>query len=334
MFSIDKSSGLIKWFFALVVLAAFGTPPACGQTEISEVHVQPRVLANPPQILTSKSQGTIRKRVDLVLVPVTITDTMDHAIAGLDQSNFRVFEGKHPQEIKHFSSEDAPVSIGIILDMSGSMKAKLERAREAVLELCRTANTEDEFFLIAFSDAPKMVQEFTQRVEDIQEKLLFVQPKGSTALLDAIYMGVDTMKMAKYQRRALVVISDGGDNHSRYTATEVKSLVKEADVLIYSVAIVDRYALTREEVLGPELLNEVSEVTGAQSFTLENPKYLAAITHKIGTYLRHQYVLAYRPDTSQDDGKWRKIKVKMTLLPKGLPQLLVHAKTGYYAPTQ
>jgi Ca-activated chloride channel family protein len=259
---------------------------------------------------------------------------MDRVVVGLDQRNFELYEGKQPQKIKHFFSEDGPVSIGVILDMSGSMKTKIERARKAVEEFVKAANPQDEFFLITFADRPHVVQDFTQKAEDIQAGLLYTTPKGPTALLDAIYMGVDKMKEAKYQRRALLLISDGGDNHSRYTEHEVKSLTKEADVLIYSVGIFDREFASREELLGPALLSEISEVTGACCYTLDDSKYLPVVTRHIGVQLRNQYVLAYRPNNTKDDGKWRKIKVKLTLLPRSLPPLRVHAKTGYYPPSQ
>jgi len=196
------------------------------------------------------------------------------------------------------------------------------------------SNPQDEVFLITFADTPHVVQDFTQAVENIQEKLLFTLPKGRTALLDAIYLGFNKMEEARYARKALLVISDGGDSHSRYTEGEVKSRVKEAAVPIYSVGIFDREFRTREELLGPELLNEISDVTGAQCYTLDNPNDLPIVTRHIGVRLRHQYVLAYAPSNSKDDGKWRKIKVKLTFLPKGLSPLRIYAKTGYYGRSQ
>src|SRR5258708_14260241 len=213
--------------------------------------------------------------------------------------------------------------------MSGSMETKIERAREAVQEFLEASNPQDEFFLITFADTPHVVRDFTQKAEDLQERLLYTKPKGPTSLLDAIYMGVDKMKEAKYQRKALLVISDGGDNHSRYTEREVKSLTKEADVLIYSVGIFDREFATREELLGPALLTKISEVTGARCCTLDDSTYLPMITRHIGVQLRNQYVLGYLPTNAKDDGKCRKIKGKFTLLPKSRPRLNVHAKTAY-----
>jgi Ca-activated chloride channel family protein len=271
--------------------------------------------------------------VNLVLVPVTITDPMNRLVTGLDRDNFSVYEGKQQQEIRHFSSEDAPVSLGVIFDMSGSMGSKIERAREAVVEFFKTANPQDEFFLITFADKPEQLSDFTQSVEDVQGKLVYTIPKGRTALLDAIYLGVNKMRQAKYQKRALLIISDGGDNHSRYTESEIKSVVKEADLLIYAIGIYDHYFPTSEERLGPVLLGEITELTGGRAFTIDNPNDLADVATKIGIELRNQYVIGYRPKDPKHDGKWRKIKVKL-IPPKGLPPLRVFAKTGYYAPSQ
>lgn len=309
------------------------------QTSTNDVHVDPRVV--PPEMkpldTVDPSLKTHTKPmkvdVDMVLVPVTITDPMNRLVTGLDKENFSLFEGKDQQEIRHFSSEDAPVSIGVIFDISGSMNSKIERAREAVVEFFKTANPQDEFFMISFSDKPEELSDFTQSVEDIQSKLILTVPKGRTALLDAIYLGVSKMRQAKYAKKALLIISDGGDNHSRYTEGEIKAVVKEADVLVYAVGIYDHYFPTEEERLGPSLLSELTELTGGRAFTIDNPNDLADVATKIGIELRNQYVLGYRPKNAAKDGKWHKIKVKL-IPPKGLPPLRVYAKTGYYAPSQ
>jgi len=326
------------WLGVLVGITGLGIPAAQGQGDSSEVHIQPRgelSLGNSTagHKLNIDAQP-IRKSVELVLVPVTLTDEMGRVILGLGQDNFKVFEGKKQQEIKHFSSEDAPVSLGVILDVSGSMAGKIESAREAVVEMLKSSNPQDEFFLITFSDAPQVAQNFTQKIENMHEKLLFATPKGRTALLDAIYLGIERMKEAKYPRKALLVISDGGDNHSVYTENEVQSVVKEADVLIYSVGIFDKESPTTEERLGPGLLKEMSDVTGGTAYTLDSPRHLPQITEHIGFELRTQYVLGYRPTSKEDYGKWRKIKVKLAYLPNGLSRLRVRSKTGYYAPSR
>jgi Ca-activated chloride channel family protein len=221
----------------------------------------------------------------------------------------------------------------VIFDLSGSMGNKIEKAREAVVEFFRTANPQDEFFMVSFNDRPELLSDFTNSVEDIQGKLVYATPKGRTALIDAIYMGLHQMRNAHQQKKALLIISDGGDNHSRYTENEIKSLVKEADVQIYGIGIFDAAPATPEEKMGPVLLSDVTDVTGGRTFTIDNPNELADVATKIGIELRNQYVLGYRPNKPARDGKWRKIKVKLNP-PKGLPPLHVYAKTGYYAPSE
>jgi len=343
---IPKPSALnyrFRVFLLLLTLfAVFLSVPAFAQSpDVDDVHISPRVdtektdhqnvMATEDAVRTHALM--ITKKVDLVLVPVTVTDPMNRLVTGLDRENFQVYEGKEQQDVRHFSSEDTPISLGVIFDMSGSMSSKIERAREAVTEFFKTANPQDEFFLIAFADKPEEISDFTQSVDDLQGKLIFTVPKGRTALLDAIYLGISKMRQAKYPKRALLIISDGGDNHSRYTEGEIKSLVKEADVMVYSIGIYDRYMATTEEQLGPALLSDVSELSGGRSFTIDNPNDLADVATKIGIELRNQYVLGYRPKNPGHDGKWHKIKVKL-LPPKGLPPLHVYAKTGYYASSQ
>jgi Ca-activated chloride channel family protein len=221
--------------------------------------------------------------------------------------------------------------LGVIFDTSGSMSTKIDRAREAVVEFFKAANPQDEVFMIAFADKPEELSDFTSSVDDVQGKLLYTIPKGRTALLDAIYEGVSKMKRAKYQRKALLIISDGGDNRSRYTEGEVKSLVKETDALIYAIGIYDQYFQTDEERLGPQLLEDITQLTGGRAFTVDNPNDLADVATKISIELRSQYVLGYKRKGLALDGKWHKVKVKL-VHPKGLPPLQVHAKAGYYAP--
>jgi Ca-activated chloride channel homolog len=325
-------------FVVLLIVAVCSARPLRAQNSSEDVHIQPRTQPAAPK--EPESDPSLKSHikpfkvdVDMVLVPVTITDPLNRLVTGLDRDNFNLFEGKDRQEIKTFSSEDAPVSIGVIFDMSGSMGSKIERAREAVVEFFKTANPQDEFFMITFSDKPEEIADFTSSVDDIQGRLLYTVPKGRTALLDAIYLGVTKMREAKYPKKALLIISDGGDNHSRYTENEVRSTVKEADILIYAIGIYDHYFPTDEERLGPGLLSDVTELTGGRAFTIDNPNDLADVSTKIGIELRNQYVIGYRPKNPSRDGKWRKIKVKL-LPPKGLPPLRVYAKTGYYAPTE
>jgi len=315
--------------------------------DYNEVHVQPMVKSdekakfNPNSPAKAEAEidpslkthtRPIRVDVDLVLVPVTVTDSMSRLVTGLEKDNFVLMDNGEKQAIQHFSSEDAPISLGVIFDMSGSMVNKIEKARDAVVEFFKTANPEDEFFLIAFNDKPTLIADFTNSVEDVQSKLVYVVPKGRTALLDSIYLGITKMRQAKQQRKALLIISDGGDNRSRYTENEIKSMVKEADVQIYAIGIFDQSPRSDEERYGPQLLSEVTEVTGGRTFTVDSPNQLTEVAGKIGVELRNQYVLGYRPTKPARDGRWRKLRVKLNT-PKGLPQLSVYAKTGYYAPS-
>ena len=337
------TASLLRWLgISLLALFCLGRP-ALGQTDVNDVHVMPREADKPPETpkpeMLASTTGMsphvhpLKVDVDLVLVPVTITDPMNRLVTGLDKQNFQLFEGNASQEIRTFSSEDAPVSLGVIFDSSGSMASKMDRAKDAVVEFFKTANPQDEFFMITFNDEPEAITDFTNSVDEIQNKLVFAVPRHRTALLDAIYMGISKMRHAKYAKKALLIISDGGDNHSRYTEGEIKSLVKEADVMIYAIGIYDRYSSTVEERLGPQLLSDITELTGGRAFTIDNPNDLGDVATKIGVELRNQYVLGYRPTKVVRDGKWRKIKVKL-LPPKGLPPLRVYARTGYYAPAE
>ena len=324
--------------FTLLVATIVGTAlPAFAQVDSNEVHVQPREAPKPavPQADPSLTTHTRPMRVDvnLVLVPVTVTDPDNRLVTGLEKENFQVTDAGVAQQIRHFSSEDAPVSIGVIFDVSGSMANKIDKSRDAIVEFFKTANPDDEFFVITFNDKPQILQDFTDRIEDIQEKLTTITPKDRTSLLDAIYLGMNKMRQAKYERKALLIVSDGGDNHSRYTENEIKSMVREADVQIYAIGIYDLNPAMPEEAKGPALLSEISDWTGGRTFPIDNVNELADVATKIGVELRNQYVLVYRPSKPGKDGKWRKIKVRLTP-PKGLPPLHVFAKTGYYAPSE
>lgn len=330
------------WLFLLFgCFVALLTMPVFAQDQdTNDVHITPReaksLNSNPmdtidPSLRTHTKP--IKREVDLVLVPVTVTDPMNRLVTGLEKENFLLADNGQPQQIRHFSTEDAPISLGVIFDVSGSMADKIDKSRQAVVEFFRTANPQDEFFLITFSDKPEVLVDFTSSVEDIQNKLVYAIPKGRTALLDAVYLGMNRMREAKYERKALLIISDGGDNHSRYTEGEIKSMVREADVQIYGIGLYDGLGRTPEEREGPALLSDITEATGGRTFVIQSASELADVATKIGIELRNQYVLGYRPTNPAHDGKWRKIKVKLNP-PKGLPPLHVYAKTGYYAPTE
>ncbi len=281
-------------------------------------------------------QGDRRMRVDvdLVLVNTTVTDPYNRLVTGLERENFRVFEDNLEQEVVHFSSEDVPISIGVILDLSGSMSNKVDKARLAALQFFKTANPQDEFFLVGFNDRAQLMARFTSSIEELQSRMMYAGAKGRTALLDAVYLGLSQMKGARNTKRALLIISDGGDNHSRYNERDIKNFVREADVQLYAVGIYDplgNRTRTPEELNGPTMLAEITEMTGGRAFPVENLNDLPDIAAKIGMELRNQYVLGYKPGNNDRDGKWRKIKVRLKP-PKGLPPLNVYSRAGYYAP--
>ena len=268
----------------------------------------------------------------MTLVNVTVTDPYGRLVTGLEQNNFRVFEEGVEQEIIRFSSEDVPISIGVIFDMSGSMADKVDKSRLAAVQFFQTANPQDEFFLVSFNDRAQLVSPFTGSVEEVQNRLMYTAAHGRTALLDAIYLGLSQMKGAHNTKKALLIISDGGDNHSRYSTIDIRNYSKEADVQIYAIGIYEADGgPTIEEHEGPALLNDLTTQTGGRTFRVNNLNDLPDIATKISMELRNQYVVGYHPSHHEHDGKWRKIKVKLHP-PKGLPPLTVFARTGYYAP--
>ena len=282
---------------------------------------------------TSGRGQAIHVDVNLVLVPFTVTDPMNRLVTGLERDNFQVYDNNQGQIIKSFATEDAPLSIGIVLDLSGSMQSKFVRARKALSEFLRTCNPQDEFFVVGFNDRPAILVDYTSDVEDVEARMVMLRPQNRTALIDAIYLGVDKLKQAKYQRKALLVISDGGDNRSRYTEGELNRAVRESEVQIYAMGIFDPYAPTEEEVNGPLLLKGLTEATGGRMFKVLDLQDLGDIAARISEELRNEYVLGYTPTERKRDGQWRKLKVRL-LPPPGLPLLTVHSREGYYAPSQ
>jgi Ca-activated chloride channel family protein len=287
----------------------------------------------PPQQPAAQSGQAIQLNVELALVNVTVTDPYNRLVTGLDKESFRAFEDGVEQEVVHFSSEDVPVSIGVIFDMSGSMSNKVDKARQAAVQFFRTANPQDEFFLVSFNDRAELTSPFTSSVEEIQNRMMYTSAGGRTALFDGIYLGLSQMRGARNGKKALLVVSDGGDNHSRYTENDVRNFLREADCQLYAIGVYDANDMgrSREERYGPTLLSELAEMSGGRAFPVSRLNDLPDIATKIGMELRNQYVLGYRPSNTEHDGSWRRIKVRLEL-PRGLPPLNVYAKTGYYAP--
>jgi Ca-activated chloride channel family protein len=281
----------------------------------------------------SHRDASLHVDVNLVQVPVTVTDPMNRIVTGLERENFAVSDNNVPQTIRYFSIEDAPITIGVVFDLSGSMASKFVRARRALTEFLRTSNPLDEFFVVGFNDRPSVIVDYTSDVDDVEARMVMLKPENRTALIDAVYLGVDHLRQARYDRKALLILSDGGDNRSRYTQGELERVVRESGVQIFSIGIFDNYAPSTEEQLGPELLKEICESTGGRLFTVSNAADLEDIAERISAELRNEYVLGYNPTEEKRDGSWRKLKVRLTP-PPGLPLLTVHFREGYYAPAQ
>ena len=327
------------WLLCILVYcvstAIFNRP---GSAEEPRVSIEPRVKPRGPADKRSGDLGSATLRVDsdLVLIPVTVTDSLNRFVTGLEKDHFKLYEDKVEQVITHFASEDTPISMGLVFDCSGSMGDKLVKSREAVAQLIKTANPDDEFFLVEFNDRAAVVATLTKESGEIQNRLTFTQSKGRTALLDAIYLSMEEMRKARNPRKALVIISDGGDNSSRYTIGEVKTRVREADVQIYAIGILEpspSRGRTPEELSGPELLSELAEQTGGRLLEATNLNDLPAIASKIGAALRNQYVLGYSPSNVRRDGKYHRVRLKLVKA-KGWPSLRAYWRLGYYSPAQ
>ena len=305
------------------------------RAQSDDVHIAPS--AESERSLTRGITGMngagrpLRVGVDVVLVPVTVTDSMSRPVVGLAKTDFTLLEDEQPQEIRYFWTEDEPISVGILLDLSRSMTNKIEDARAALGEFFKTANPEDDYFVITFADRPALLADSTQSAGSIQAKLASATPAGHTALLDAIYLGITKLRSARYQRRALLIISDGGDNHSRYHKQEIRRLVQEEDVEIYAIGIFDSIFKTPEEWAGRRLLTEITEATGGRTLAFDNPRRLPEMAATVSLELRNQYVLGFHPARAARANRWRKIKVKTTAS-RGEAPLQVHSKKGYLGP--
>jgi Ca-activated chloride channel family protein len=313
---------------ALVIVLAAQAADRPADSANDRSNDEPHVSLQPRARVTTRSD--IRVDSNLVLIPVSVTDPKNHPVVGLDSDKFRVFEGKAEQRVLRLSSDDAPLSVGIVFDASGSMAEKMPKAREAVAAFLKSANPGDEFFLVNFSGKPELAVPFTTDTDEIQARLMYADSKGKTALLDAIYLALHHMKSAKNPRRALLVISDGGDNESRYSEGETRKMVQETDAWIYAIGIYANgfQTLPEEERGGPKLLTDIAEESGGRHFAVHSVSELPETAAKIGLELRNQYVLAYSPANTLADGKYRRVSVKLV----ERRDLHLSWRPGYYAP--
>jgi Ca-activated chloride channel homolog len=294
----------------------------------AQVDITPRPKSPAPGSLQT-GRSDIRVDSHLVLVPVSVNDDFNRPITGLEKENFRVFEDKVEHPIVSFSSEDEPIALGFIFDTSGSMKYAIPEGRHAAAEFLKLADPKDEFFLVEFDSRPRLTVPLSGETEQINTEVLFTKSGGSTALIDALYMGIHEMAKSKKGKKALVLISDDGENNSRYTPTEIRRIVRESDVLIYSVVVAGESG--SDQRYGQGLMKEISETSGAHMFYAGTGN-LTDIAQKICIELRNRYLLAYVPPDSPRDGRYHHIEVRV-VAPRGLPKLRAHWRTGYYAPS-
>jgi Ca-activated chloride channel homolog len=291
------------------------------------IQTRPRAAAE-----CSRSVASLRADKNLVLVPVSVLDYHNHPVTSLVKNNFRVFEDNAERPIEDFSREDAPVAVGIVFDSSGSMGRKLSDARQAVKAFFETANSGDEFLLVEFNSTPKVTIPLTRDTQEIESRLGSAESKGRTALLDAVYLALQEVRKSSLQRKALLIVSDGGDNHSRYREREIRELIRESDVLIYAAGIYEPMDLiegTPEEMAGPALLKEIAEQSGGREFSVASMSELGSAMSVISDALRNQYMLGFSPAARQGDGRFHKVKVKIAWRHWPLP--FVSWRLGYYA---
>jgi Ca-activated chloride channel family protein len=293
--------------------------------------LQPGVRAQRQGPGIDQDNNVIRQRTSLVVVNVSVTDKQFRQISGLNKEHFEIYEDKVRQQIEFFSDDDKPASVGVIFDLSGSMNNKISRARDAIKAFIDTCHDQDDFFLVGFNDRATLLAELSDG-QSVLNKLALVDPHGQTALYDAAYLGVEKVKEGRHEKRALLIVSDGQDNASRYNYGELRKLLKEADVQVYCIGILEEgasagSALDRQ---GQLILEELSNSTGGMAFFPTSYAELEDSVTRIALTLRHQYSIGYVPNNEQRDGKWRKIKVRVNA-PRGLPSLIVRAKEGYYA---
>jgi Ca-activated chloride channel family protein len=320
---------------ALLLVAGIAPQLSTAQQEKSAGGARPQPTPPPDgQDGSAVGDGPVIVHTDLVTLTVTVTDQYGRYVSGLQQNAFKVFDDKEEQEITYFSDDDAPVSVGIVFDLSGSMSGdKISRARQALSRFIETSHNSDEYFLIGFNSRAQLLMERTRNGDAVLDKLTFIQTKGQTALYDACYLGVEKVQRGAHPKRAIILISDGQDNNSRYNFGEVRKLLKESDVVLYGIGILGGSDPgSTEGMLGQSILDELASVSGGKAFFPNSAAEMDEIFERIALELRHQYSIGYRPKSFANDGKWHKLKVKVTP-PRGLPRLFVRSREGYYAVT-
>jgi VWFA-related protein len=273
---------------------------------------------------------TLKVSANLVILSATVLDHHNALVSGLDKDNFQVFEDHVPQPIKHFSHEDIPVAVGLVIDNSGSMGPKRADVIDAALLFASSSNPRDQMFVVNFNEhvsygLPADIP-FTDRQDQLRRALVAIHTIGETALYDAIATALDHLKKGRCDKKVLIVISDGGDNASKLSLAQVVEMAKASDAIIYTIGIFDE----RDGDQNPGVLNRFAKETGGEAFLPESSNEIASICEKIARDIRNQYTLAYAPSILKQDGEYRVIDVKVSA--RGHGRLSVRTRTGYFVP--
>jgi Ca-activated chloride channel family protein len=279
-----------------------------------------------------RRQPPVKIDVDLVIVNAVVADHDGRPVTGLDKTHFRIWEDKVPQDIRYFSTEEIPASVALIFDISGSMAPRLAVARTAVAKFLDAGSPEDEYALIQFATRPDVVQDFTSDTAELRNRIALVGGRGATALYDAVYLGIEQLRHAHNPRKALLLITDGEDNYSRYTFNDVKRLAMESDIQLFVIGLTGFTppTMTKGHKTGYEVLQELVDLTGGEAFITSDTRRLDDICARISESLKAEYVIGYASTNAATDGKWRKLHVKLDQV----SHANVHARSGYYARTQ
>jgi Ca-activated chloride channel family protein len=292
-----------------------------------DVTIQPRERRAEAKKTEAATTPNLRADSNLVLVPLTVTDKLGRPVTGLEKENFRVFDNKVEQKITQLGMDDEPVAVGFIFDVSGSIGGALEQYRRATHEFFTSADDKDEFFLVEFQSSAKLVVPLTRQVNQIEYQIMMTKSAGMTSLYDAVYLAASEIRKSKLTKKALILVSDGGENNSRYTYTELKNALRETDALLYSIGPSPDHAWGDND---GRLLKDISELTGGRLIEMDRMD-LTDLAQKIIVDLRNRYVIGYVPEDKTRDGKYHHIQVQIAP-PKGLGKLTAHWRTGYYAP--